>query len=76
MRGQMRLLIKKIHQQDSATMVFVTHDIDEAFFLGDKILVLNQGEVEAFGTPEALRKCRTSALLNEHFGRNYGSIYR
>ena len=76
MRGQMRLLIKKLHEQDSATMVFVTHDIEEAFFLGDKILVLNQGEVEAFGTPEALRKCHTSALLNEHFGRNYGSIYR
>lgn len=70
MRGQLRLLIKKLHEKDSATMVFVTHDIDEAFFLGDKILVLNQGRVEAFGTPEELRKCRTSELLNEHFGRN------
>ena len=70
MRGQLRLLIKKLHEKDSATMVFVTHDIDEAFFLGDKILVLNKGRVEAFGTPEELRKCRTSELLNEHFGRN------
>ena len=70
MRGQLRLLIKKIHEKDSATMVFVTHDIDEAFFLGDKILVLDTGKVEAFGTPEELRNCRTSALLNEHFGRN------
>jgi ABC-type sugar transport system ATPase subunit len=70
MRGQLRLLIKKLHQMDSATMVFVTHDIDEAFFLGDKILVLDTGKVEAFGTPEELRNCRTSALLNEHFGRN------
>ncbi len=70
MRGQLRLLIKKLHEKDSATMVFVTHDIDEAFFLGDKILVLNKGKVEAFGTPDELRNCRTSELLNEHFGRN------
>ena len=70
MRGQMRLLIKKLHEKDSATMVFVTHDIDEAFFLGDKILALNNGKVEAFGTPEELRNCRSSELLNEHFGRN------
>ena len=69
MRGQLRLLIKKLHEKDSATMVFVTHDIDEAFFLGDKILVLNKGKVEAFGTPEELRNCRSSELLNEHFGR-------
>ena len=69
MRGQLRLLIKKLHEADSATMVFVTHDIDEAFFLGDKILVLNKGKVDAFGTPEELRNCRTSELLNEHFGR-------
>ena len=69
MRGQLRLLIKKLHESDSATMVFVTHDIDEAFFLGDKILVLNKGKVDAFGTPDALRNCRTSELLNEHFGR-------
>ena len=70
MRGQLRLLVKKLHEKDSATMVFVTHDIDEAFFLGDKILVLNNGKVDAFGTPEELRNCRTSELLNEHFGRN------
>ena len=76
MRSHMRLLIKKLHEQDSATMEFVTHDIEEAFFLGDKILVLSEGKVEAFGTPEQLRKCRSSALLNEHFGHNYGSVYR
>ena len=76
MRGQMRLLIKKLHEQDSATMVFVTHDIDEAFFLGDKILVLGGGKVEAFGTPDQLRKCRSSELLNEHFGHNNGRIYK
>lgn len=70
MRSQLRLLIKKLHEKDSATMVFVTHDIDEAFFLGDRILVLENGKVDAFGTPDELRACRTSELLNEHFGRN------
>ncbi len=75
LRGQLRLLIKKLHAQDSATMVFVTHDIDEAFFLGEKILVLNKGKVEAFGTPEELRNCRSSELLNTHFGRNKGRMF-
>ena len=72
MREQLRLLVRKIHQMESATMVFVTHDLDEAFSLGDKILVLSQGKVEAFGTPEELRKCRNSELLNVHFGRSFG----
>lgn len=76
MRTQMRLLVKKLHQQESATMVFVTHDIDEAFFLGDKILVLSNGRVDAFGTPEQLRKCRTCELLNEHFGNNDWSMFK
>ncbi len=72
MRSEMRLLIKKIHKADSATMIFVTHDIDEAFFLGDRVLVLEDGKVAAFGTQDVLSKCRTSKLLNAHFGRNYG----
>lgn len=44
--------LKKILKK---TMVFVTHDLKEAFHLSDKILVMNKGEVQQFGTPDDLR---------------------
>lgn len=44
--------LKKILKK---TMVFVTHDLKEAFHLSDKILVMNKGEVQQFGSPEELK---------------------
>lgn len=44
--------LKKILKK---TMVFVTHDLKEAFHLSDKILVMDKGEMQQFGTPEELR---------------------
>lgn len=38
------------------TMVLVTHDLEEAFLLGDFVLVLSSGQVQQFGAPEELRE--------------------
>jgi len=48
-------MIKKIHAEQDATMVYATHDLNEAFKLADRILILEQGQVVAIGTPEELR---------------------
>lgn len=48
-------MIKKIHAEQDATMVYATHDLNEAFKLADRILILEQGQVVAIGTPEKLR---------------------
>ncbi|MEZ5931920.1 MAG: sn-glycerol-3-phosphate ABC transporter ATP-binding protein UgpC [Alphaproteobacteria bacterium] len=51
LRVQMRIEIAKLHNALDATMIYVTHDQVEAMTLADKIVVLNAGVVEQFGSP-------------------------
>ncbi|VAW12917.1 Glycerol-3-phosphate ABC transporter, ATP-binding protein UgpC (TC 3.A.1.1.3) [hydrothermal vent metagenome] len=51
LRIQMRLEIKRLHRELSATSIFVTHDQVEAMTMGDKMIVLNDGYVDQVGTP-------------------------
>ncbi|MFS8184176.1 ABC transporter ATP-binding protein [Pseudovibrio denitrificans] len=54
LRGQVRLEIARLHQRLSATMVYVTHDQVEAMTLADRIVVMNDGEIQQVGTPRDL----------------------
>ncbi|MEQ1768400.1 MAG: ABC transporter ATP-binding protein [Devosia sp.] len=54
LRVNMRLEISELHQQLKTTMVYVTHDQVEAMTMADRIVVLNAGNVEQFGTPMEL----------------------
>ncbi|WP_366654543.1 sn-glycerol-3-phosphate ABC transporter ATP-binding protein UgpC [Fodinicurvata sp. EGI_FJ10296] len=54
LRVQMRIEIARLHQELHATMIYVTHDQVEAMTLADKIVVLNSGRVEQFGSPMEL----------------------
>ena len=36
------------------TFLFVTHDIEEAFKLGDRVIIMNEGKILQFDTPEAI----------------------
>ena len=51
LRVQMRKEIKELHQRLKTTTVFVTHDQVEAMTMADKIVVMNDGNVEQIGTP-------------------------
>ncbi len=51
LRVNMRLEITELHQQLKTTMVYVTHDQVEAMTMADRIVVLNAGNVEQFGSP-------------------------
>jgi multiple sugar transport system ATP-binding protein len=51
LRVQMRIEIAKLHHDLDATMIYVTHDQVEAMTLADRIVVLNAGVVEQFGSP-------------------------
>lgn len=46
----------KIHHTTGGTFVFVTHDIAEAFKLGTKVLVINEGRVQQYGMPEEIQQ--------------------
>ncbi|MFO8018789.1 MAG: ABC transporter ATP-binding protein [Promethearchaeia archaeon] len=43
--------LKRLQKEFKITVIYVTHDIDEAFELGDKITVMNAGKLEQCGTP-------------------------
>ncbi len=51
LRVQMRLEIRKLQKRLNVTSIYVTHDQVEAMTLGDRLMVLNDGVVEQFGTP-------------------------
>jgi len=51
LRVQMRKEIKELHQRLRTTTIFVTHDQVEAMTMADKIVVMNDGNVEQIGTP-------------------------
>jgi sn-glycerol 3-phosphate transport system ATP-binding protein len=51
LRAHMRTEIKQIQRSLGITMVYVTHDQTEAMTMGDRIMVLKDGEVQQIGTP-------------------------
>ena len=55
-RGQLQKEIKGIHQKTGVTILFITHDIAEALYLGTKVLVLDHGEIQQYASPEEIRQ--------------------
>lgn len=53
-RANLQEDIKKLQKQINKTIVFVTHDIEEAFFLGDKICIIQDGELIQSGTKQEI----------------------
>jgi molybdate transport system ATP-binding protein len=51
-REELRLDLLRIREEDHVPVVFVTHDVEEAFVLSDQIVVLNDGKVEQIGSKE------------------------
>ena len=54
LRAQTRLEIQKLHRELGITSLFVTHDQVEAMTLAQRMIVMNGGKMEQFGTPEAV----------------------
>ncbi|MDX2382344.1 MAG: ABC transporter ATP-binding protein [Acidimicrobiia bacterium] len=54
LRVQVRAEVADILREVEVTTVFVTHDQDEAFVLGDRVAVLHEGRIEQVGTPDDL----------------------
>ncbi len=52
LRAQTRIEIQKLHRELGITSLFVTHDQVEAMTLAERMIVMNAGKMEQFGTPE------------------------
>ncbi|MBV8441075.1 MAG: ABC transporter ATP-binding protein [Hyphomicrobiales bacterium] len=51
LRNELRIEIKKLHQEIGNTMIYVTHDQVEAMTLADRIAVMKSGVIQQFATP-------------------------
>ena len=54
MKWQLRRKLKQIHEQTESTLVYVTHDQNEALTFADKVVVMYEGQVVQVGTPQEL----------------------
>ncbi|WGI68065.1 ABC transporter ATP-binding protein [Neorhizobium petrolearium] len=54
LRSDVRLEIARLHREIGGTTIYVTHDQVEAMTLADRIVVMNNGKVEQFGSPREL----------------------
>ena len=54
LRTEMRLEIKKLHDETRSTVVYVTHDQIEAMTMATKIAVMDAGVIQQFGTPDEI----------------------
>lgn len=53
-RLSLRAELKRIQQESGATMLYITHDQEEAFALSDRIMVMSAGQIHQLGTPQQL----------------------
>ncbi len=54
LKRKVRLEIKTIFKQSNTTAIFVTHDVNDALAVADRIAVIKEGELQQLDTPEAL----------------------
>jgi multiple sugar transport system ATP-binding protein len=67
-RERMAEELRALHDRMGATTVYVTHDQLEAMQMGDKIVVMNRGRVEQFGTPHEIFDKPASLFVADFIG--------
>lgn len=68
LRRQMRSELARIHREVETTMVFVTHDQEEAMAIADRIAVMNQGELVQLGSPLEVYNSPNSLWVAQFIG--------
>ena len=64
-RQELRQWLRRLHEEIHVTSVFVTHDQDEALELADRVVVMNEGQIEQAGTPdEVFHHPRTEFVMH------------
>ncbi|MCK3974479.1 ABC transporter ATP-binding protein [Streptococcus suis] len=64
-KAQLQDLIKELHEEFKMTTVFVTHDMDEAVKLADRICLMQDGQVVQLGSPDELRNYPANDFVKE-----------
>ena len=67
-RGQLQQEIRRIHEEWGITILFVTHDIEEALKLGSCVLILDQGKIEQYAMPEKILQNPATEFVKQLVG--------
>jgi putative spermidine/putrescine transport system ATP-binding protein len=68
LRGDMQLEIKALHGRLGLTVLYVTHDQDEALSMSDWVAVMNAGQIEQIGSPREIYRHPATLFVADFFG--------
>ena len=69
-RDSLQQLIKRLQKELGKTVVFVTHDMDEALALADRIVIMDKGRVVQFDAPENILQNPANAFVESLLGED------
>lgn len=69
-RDTLQDLVEKLQQQLGKTFIFVTHDMDEAIKLADKICIMTNGQVVQYDTPDNILRSPANDFVKDFIGQN------
>jgi putative spermidine/putrescine transport system ATP-binding protein len=69
LREEMQQEFRAIHRRTGVTVVYVTHDQDEAMSLSSRVAVMSNGRIVQSGSPESLYECPTDAFVATFVGQ-------
>ncbi|MBX4258681.1 ABC transporter ATP-binding protein [Clostridium estertheticum] len=69
-RNQLQDELFNLQQESKKTIVFVTHDMDEALKLGDRICIMKDGNIVQYDTPEEILNNPANDFVKEFIGKN------
>ena len=78
-RKELRIWLRRLHDDMHITSVFVTHDQEEALEVSDRVVVMNEGRIEQIGTPDAVYEQPANPFVYEFLGHVnlfHGRIHR
>jgi putative spermidine/putrescine transport system ATP-binding protein len=68
LREHMQIEIKRLHRESGATIVYVTHDQEEALAMSDRICLMNHARIEQLGTPREIYERPRTAFAADFIG--------
>jgi putative spermidine/putrescine transport system ATP-binding protein len=70
LRTQMQLEIKHIQQRLNLTVIYITHDQEEALTMSDRVAVMNRGRIEQIGSPDDLYEHPANRFVADFLGES------
>ena len=79
-REIMKNELKEIQKKFNTTMIFITHEQEEAFYLADRVMIMSEGNIEQIDTPENIYKNPKNQYIKDfviaHLEQKYNSLLK